>query len=258
MVRFCAHIGYQFTELPFFERFSAAAAAGFRAVEFPAPYAFSARELARALRDGGLSYVQFALPMGRASAGEKGIGCHPGRRDELDEGIALAIDYARSLDCRLVHAMAGILPDGHSREEGIRTYVDNLRRVADRLEPHGITVLLEPINSLDVPGYLVDRPSLALSILDTCARPNIRLLFDAYHSAVMAEDPVYFVRAHAARIGHVQVADYPGRHEPGTGSIDFSALFDALDTLGYTGWIGCEYKPAGRTTDGLGWRARWS
>jgi hydroxypyruvate isomerase len=258
MIRFCAHIGYQFTEVPFFERFAAAAAQGFRAIEFPAPYAFPAQEIARLLRDNGLSYAQFALPMGNASAGEKGIGCHPGRRAELDEGIAMAIEYARFLDCKLVHAMAGILPAGLSKEDGIRTHIESLRHVADRLAPHGITVLVEPINSVEVPGYLVDRPSVALSILNACGRTNVRLLFDAYHSAVMGEDPVSFVRAHVARIGHVQVADHPGRHEPGTGSIDFPALFDALNTLGYTGWVGCEYKPLSRTVDGLGWRKRWS
>ncbi len=256
MVKFCAHIGYQFTEVPFFDRFAAAAASGFRAIEFPAPYAYSAGETARVLRANGLTYVQFALPMG--GAGEKGILCHPGRRAELDEGIARAIDYAQALDCRLIHAMSGILPPAVSQDDAMRIYVENLRHVADRLAPHDLTVLVEPINGvIDMPDYLVDRPSLGLSVLEACARQNVKLLFDTYHSTVAGEDPVLFTRAHIARFGHVQIADHPGRHEPGTGLIDFPQFFGLLDSLGFAGWVGCEYKPAGRTQDGLDWRTPW-
>lgn len=257
MPRFCAHLGYQFTEVPFAARFNAAANAGFAAIEFPAPYATPAAELAMLTNARNLVWVQFALPMGDTAAGEKGICCHPGREQELAEGLARAIDYATALRCTRVHAMSGIVPAGVSRADAMTTYIRNLCYVADVAALHELEVLVESINSRDVPGYLVDRPSLGLDILERCARANVRLLLDTYHATTMGEDPVALVRAHADVIGHVQVADHPGRHEPGTGTIPFASFFDVLDEHGYEGWVGCEYVPARRTEDGLGWLDRY-
>lgn len=253
MPRFCAHLGYQFTEVPPMERFAAAAGAGFEAIEFPAPFPHPATELQAALQANGLRYIQFALPLGDAAAKEKGFVCHPGRERELDEGIARAVGYAKTLDCRLVHAMSGVVPPGVTRGEAMRTYLANLAHVADRMADHGIDVLVEAISAEAVPGYLVDRPSVALQILEECGRPNVYFLLDTYHAAATGEDPVAQVRDHLPRIAHVQIADYPGRHEPGTGRLDFRNFFRALDELDYQGWVGCEYVPAARTEAGLGW-----
>ena len=253
MPRFCAHLGYQFTEVPFAARFDAAANAGFTAIEFPAPYNVPAAELAERLRRRDLAWIQFALPMGNVAADEKGITCHPGRERDIEQNLARAISYATTLNCSRIHAMSGIVPANVSVAEALATYTDNLRYIADTASKFGLEVLVESINSRDVPGYLVDRPSLALDILEHCARPNLRILVDTYHAVTMGEDPVALIRTHAAAVGHVQVADHPGRHEPGTGTIPFANFFDTLDTHGYTGWVGCEYLPAGRTEDGLGW-----
>ena len=253
MPKFCAHLGYQFTEVHLADRFGAAADAGFTAIEHPAPYSVPAIELARHLKARGLAWIQFALPMGNSAAGEKGIVCHPGRESEIEQGLERAIDYAESLSCPRIHAMSGIVPKAVSREAAIATYTNNLRFIADRAAQRGLEVLVESINSIDVPGYLVDRPSLALKIIENCARPNVRLLLDTYHATTMDEDPVGIIRSNSAAIGHVQVADHPGRHEPGTGCVPFAEVFASLDGEGYAGWVGCEYIPAGRTEDGLGW-----
>ena len=257
MPRFCAHLGYQFTEVPLLERFEAAADAGFAAIELPGPYAHPAADLRARARARGLEYVQLALPLGNAAAGEKGIGCHPGREREQDDGLARALAYAVELGCRRIHPMCGIRPPDVSRDDALSIYVAAVRRAADAAAARGVDVLVEAINSRDVPGYLVDRPDVALEVIDRCARPNVRLLLDAYHATVVGEDPTAIVREHLPRIGHIQVADHPGRHEPGTGRIDFEAFFAALDSLGYAGWVGCEYVPSGRTEDGLGWLDRY-
>ncbi len=256
MPRYCAHLGYQFNEVPFPKRFGAAAAVGLRAVEFPAPYTHTTADLNSWLAEAGLAMVQFALPMGNVQRGDKGFVCHPGRGAELTEGIERSIEYAKALDCHRVHAMGGIVPTGVTREAAFETYVENLARVADALAPHGIEVLVEAINSVDVPGYLIDRPHVALDALARCGRANVRYLFDTYHAATMGEDPVAIARAHTAAIGHVQVADFPGRHEPLTGTIDFAGVFAALDEGDFAGWVGCEYVPAGDTAAGLAWRER--
>jgi hydroxypyruvate isomerase len=255
MPKFCAHLGYQFNEVPFLERFAAAARAGYRAVEFPSPYTHEAGRLADLLSEWDLALVQFAAPMG--GTGEKGIACHPGRRQELEDGVAKAIAYAEVLGCKMVHIMAGIAPAEVAADAAYATYIGNLRFAARELGKHSLTALVEPINSHDMPGYFIDRPSRAIRALDDCGEPNVRLLYDIYHAQVMEGGLSRFIEQHVARIGHVQVADAPDRHEPGTGEINFDFLFRLIDRVGYTGWIGCEYHPAGSTIAGLAWLQPW-
>ena len=255
--RLCAHLGYQFNEVALAGRFAAAAAAGFRGVEHPAPYELPAAAVRSALDAHGLRYVQLALPMGNRAAGDKGIACHPGREPEQQQGLRVAVEYATIVGAQWIHPMAGVVPAGVPRATALEHYVGNLRRASDAAAAAGLRVLVEFINPLDVPGYLIDSPQAALDAIARSGSDNIRVLVDSYHFAVVGIDAAAFVRAHAARVGHLQIADHPGRHEPGTGGIDFDALFATLDDVGYGGWVGCEYLPSGRTDAGLGWRDRF-
>lgn len=252
MPRFAANLSLLFTERPFLDRFAAAARAGFRAVEFQFPYDHDKDAAAEALRASGLVAVLHNLPPGDWSAGERGIACHPDRAGEFQDGIATAIDYARALGCRQLNCLVGLTPDAPA-EKVRRTLVDNLSFAATALKEQGIRLLIEPINGRDMPGFHLTRIAQASEILDAVGSDNLMIQFDAYHASAMGDDPIRTMEAHLPRISHVQIADHPGRREPGTGKIDFRRLFDRLDRLGYRGWIGCEYNPMGVTEDGLGW-----
>jgi hydroxypyruvate isomerase len=253
MPRFSANLTLLFTERPFLERFAAAAAAGFRAVEFQFPYTFPAGEIAQAARRAGVEVALFNLHAGNWEGGERGIACHPARVAEFRAAIPQAIAYARELACPRLNCLAGILPAGVSGQEAHATLVGNLRHAAAELAGAGLSLTLEPINSRDIPGFLVDRPSLGLRIMAEADCPNLQLQYDVYHAQVMEGNLAYTLEENLARIGHIQIADNPGRHEPGTGEINYPFLFRRLDTLGYGGWVGCEYFPATTTEAGLGW-----
>lgn len=251
MPRFAANLTMLFTEMPFLDRFAAAAKAGFGAVEFLFPYDFETQRVADALRSNGLQLVLHNLPAGDWAAGERGIACHPGRVAEFRSGVARAIDYATALGCPRLNCLAGIAPpDADAAHD---TLVGNLRFAAAELEAADIELLLEPVNTRDIPGFFVNRTAQGLAILDEVGSSNLKLQYDIYHAQVMEGDLTPTIEANLSRIGHLQVADNPGRHEPGTGEINFPYLFRRLDELGYAGWIGCEYKPAGTTAAGLDW-----
>jgi hydroxypyruvate isomerase len=257
MPKFAANLTMMFTEVPFPDRFAAAADAGFRAVEFQFPYDFEKEQLAGRLAATGLTLVLFNLPAGNWGSGERGIACHPARVAEFRAGVELAIDYAKALDCKRLNCLAGILPAGLSADAANATLIGNLRYAAASLEAAGIELLLEPVNSRDVPGFFVDRSRTALDIIAAVGSANLKLQYDIYHAQVMEGDLARSLETGLARIGHIQLADNPGRHEPGTGEINYPFLFNHIDELGYTDWIGCEYKPRTTTTAGLSWLQPW-
>jgi len=253
MPKFAANLTMLFTELPFMQRFEAAARAGFEAVEYLFPYPFAQEELTAALKANGLRQVLHNLPAGDWDAGERGIACHPDRVAEFREGVPRAIAYATALGCPQVNCLAGKLPAGVSEADARRTLVDNLRFAAEQLRGAGIRLLIEPINTFDIPGFLVNRTEQALGILDEVDSSNLLVQYDIYHAQRMEGELAGTLSKHLARIGHIQLADNPGRGEPGTGEINYAWLFRHIDAIGYDGWIGCEYKPRAATTDGLGW-----
>lgn len=253
MPKFAANLSMLFTEEDFLDRFKAAAEAGFKGVEYLFPYDYSAVELKARLDEHGLTQVLHNLPAGDWGAGERGIACHPDRVEEFRAGVEKAIDYATVLGCKQVNCLAGIQPQGVSLEQARRTLVENLRYAAEKLEAAGILLLAEPINTRDIPGFFLNRTEQALAIFDEVGSPNLKLQYDIYHMQIMEGDLAPTIEKHLARIAHVQLADNPGRHEPGTGEIHYPFLFAHLDRLGYDGWIGCEYKPATTTREGLGW-----
>lgn len=254
MPRFAANLSMLFTELPFMQRFAAARAAGFDAVEYLFPYAYAREDLAGQLQTHGLQQVLHNLPAGNWDAGERGIACHPDRVDEFRAGVAQAIGYATALRCPQVNCLAGKLPAGVAREQAHAVLVDNLRYAAAALHGAGIRLLLEPVNHFDIAGFFVTRTDQALALMDEVGSSNLYLQYDIYHAQRMEGELGATLAAHLPRIGHIQLADNPGRHEPGTGEIHWPWLFEHIDALGYSGHIGCEYKPRTTTTAGLGWR----
>ena len=255
MPRFAANLTMLFTELPFMQRFEAAAKAGFKAVEYLFPYAFDKKELTAALRANGLQQVLHNLPAGNWETGERGIACHPDRVGEFHEGVGMAIDYATALGCPKLNCLLGKLPDGVNAGEARKVAVENLRFAARELQTAGIMLLIEPINHFDIPGFFLTRTDQALAIIDDVGSTNLLLQYDIYHAQRMEGELAATMSKNMARIGHIQLADNPGRGEPGTGEINYPWLFKHIDAAGYTGWIGCEYKPRGTTADGLGWRS---
>jgi hydroxypyruvate isomerase len=254
MPRIAANLSTLFTHLPFVDRIAAAARAGFRAVECQFPYAEAPEVLAAQMRAQRLEWVLCNAPPGNAQAGERGIASFPDRGEEFIAGIRRACEYLQALDCRRLHVMAGVLPAGADRVRYLDQFVQSLRRAADLLAPLGATVLIEPLNTrVDVPGYLLDSTHLALECIRRCQRPNIRLQYDIYHMQIMEGDLARSIERLLPHIGHIQIADNPGRHEPGTGEIAFDYLLSRLDALGYDGWVGCEYLPVGDTLAGLSW-----
>jgi hydroxypyruvate isomerase len=255
MPKFAANLSMLFGETPFLDRFAAAKAAGFTGVEYLFPYDFDKAELRERLDEHGLTQVLHNLPAGNWAAGERGIAILPERVDEFREGVARAIDYAKAFDCRQLNCLVGIAPAGADALELKEVLVGNLRFAADMLARERIRLLIEPINTIDIPGFFLNRTAQALQILSDVGSSNLFVQYDIYHMQVMEGDIARSLEKHLARIAHVQLADNPGRNEPGTGEINYPFLFRHLDAIGYRGWIGCEYKPRTTTLDGLGWHA---
>lgn len=258
MIQLAANISTLFSELPFLDRIDAAAAAGFRAVECQFPYAVAPEEIAVRLHAHELRWVLFNAPPGDSARGERGIASLPGRERDFEQGLEVVQKYLRATDCRRVHVMAGLLPEGGDRNVHLRCFIRSLVRAADTLAPLGAEVMIEPINTrVDVPGYLLDGTALAIECIAAAGRPNIRLQYDVYHMQIMEGDLMRSIERLLPHIGHIQIADNPGRHEPGSGEINFPRLLAHVDALGYQGYIGCEYLPAAGTTQGLPWAAAW-
>lgn len=255
MPRFAANLTMLFNELPFLERFEAAREAGFKGVEYLFPYAWDKGALAERLERCGLVQVLHNLPAGDWDQGERGIACHPGREMEFQDGVGRAIEYAQALGCRQLNCLAGIAPAGVDPERVRRTLVDNLRFGAAALKKAGIRLLVEPVNTFDIPGFYLSRTAQAIALIDEVGSDNLFLQYDIYHAQRMEGELASTIERQLGRIRHIQVADNPGRHEPGSGEIDYRWLLANIERLGYDGWIGCEYKPAGATHAGLGWMA---
>lgn len=256
MPKFSANLSMLFTEHAFLDRFEPAAKAGFKAVEFLFPYAFSAADIKTRLDSHDLQLVLHNLPAGDWEAGERGIACHPDRVEEFRTGVAQAITYAKALGVGQLNCLAGKAPAGVTDSVLRKTFVDNLRYAASELKKADLKLLIEPINTFDIPGFYLNRTAQALDILDEVGASNAFVQYDIYHAQRMEGELAATIQKHLARIAHIQLADNPGRNEPGTGEINYAFLFAHLDRLGYGGWIGCEYKPAGTTEAGLGWRQR--
>ena len=264
MPRFAANLSLLYTELPFLERFAAAARDGFRAVEYLFPYAFAASDIAQRLQDHGLQQVLFNAPPGNWDAGERGLACLPGREAEFREGIAKAVEYAQALQCPRIHVMAGLVPQGANAATVRATYIANVRYAAEQAAPHGIQILLEPINGRDMPGFFLSRQDQAHALIAEIGATNVKVQMDLYHCQIVEGDLAMKVRQYlpTGNVGHFQIAGVPERHEPDVGEINYTYLFQLLDSLGYDGWIGCEYRPARgaaahATSDGLGWLKPW-
>jgi len=253
MLRFAANLSMLFTEAPFLDRFERAARVGFRAVECQFPYEAPAAEIRARLDDLGLTMVLHNLPAGDWAAGDRGLACLPYRVDECRAGVARAIAYAHALGVTRLNCLAGIAPPGTDAATVHRTLVDNLRFAARTLKAEGLRLLVEPINAFDIPGFAITRSDQAAALLDEVGEDNAFIQYDVYHAQRSEGELAATLARLLPRIAHVQVADNPGRHEPGSGEIRFEFLFAELERLGYDGWIGCEYRPAGRTEDGLGW-----
>ncbi|NRR28642.1 hydroxypyruvate isomerase [Oxalobacteraceae bacterium] len=255
MPTFAANLSMLFTEVPFLERFALARQAGFTAVEFLFPYDFPAADIRAQLDQHQLSLVLHNLPCGDWNAGERGMACDPRRAAEFQQGAQLALGYALALGVKQLHCMAGIVPADITPEQARAAYIEQLRCAADLFAPHGIKLLIEPINHFDMPGYFLKGSAQASAIIADCGRENLFLQYDIYHMQRMEGELSNTIRALLPLIAHIQIADTPGRHEPGTGEINYPFLFKLLDELGYAGAVGCEYRPRADTASGLGWLA---
>jgi len=255
MPRFAANLSMMFTEVPFLDRFARARAAGFAAVEFLFPYEFPAAEIARRLQDNGLAQVLFNAPPGDWAAGERGIAALPGRQEQFRAGIGQALEYCAALACPRLHVMAGLAPAGVPRDTLLSTYAANLAWAAGECAKAGVKPVIEPINHRDIPGFFLNTTGEAAAIIQAIGPERIGMQFDLYHCQVTEGDLVPRIERHLPLIAHMQVADTPGRHEPGTGEVNWPFVFDRIDALGFRGWIGCEYRPKGATEEGLGWFA---
>ncbi len=259
MPTFAANLSMLWNELPFLDRFTAAARAGFKSVEFLFPYDFQPDEIKQRLTEHQLQLVLHNMPAGDWAAGERGKACWPGHEDEFRANVARALQYATALGAPNLHCMAGIPPKGTGTAQAQATLVGNLRFAAEAAKQQGVRLLLEPINHFDIPGFFVNRPRQAIALMDEVGSDNLFLQYDIYHAQRMEGELTSTIKDLLPRIAHMQLADTPGRHEPGTGEINYRYLFDAIDDLGYTGQIGCEYKPRdpcpGGTDKGLSWVA---
>ncbi len=256
MPRFAANLTMLFTEHPFLDRFGLAARAGFEAVEFLFPYDYTAEEISQQLQAHQLKLVLHNLPAGNWDAGERGIACHPDRVDEFRAGVAQGIAYAQALGVGQLNCLAGKTPVGVSGALLREVFVANLRYAAGELKRAGLRLLIEPINTFDIPGFYLSGTAQAIALLDEVGADNAFVQYDIYHAQRMEGELAATLQKHLPRIGHVQLADNPGRNEPGSGEINYAFLFAHIDRIGYDGWIGCEYKPATSTEAGLGWRQR--
>ena len=257
MPRFAANLTMLFTEVPFLERFALAKIGGFKAVEFLFPYAFEVQDIQAALDRNALKLVLHNLPAGDWDAGERGIACLPERVAEFRSGVAKAIDYASALGVLQLNCLAGKAPAGADPKSLHDTFVNNLQYAASELKKAGLKLLIEPINTFDVPGFYLSKTEQGIAILDAVAADNAFLQYDIYHAQRMEGELGNTIQKYLSRIGHIQLADNPGRNEPGTGEIHYAYLFDLIDRLGYSGYIGCEYKPLKTTEAGLGWMGHY-
>ena len=255
MPKLAANLTMLFNEVDFLQRFDEAAKAGFKAVEFLFPYDYTVEQIKDKLTSNNLQLVLHNLPAGNWAGGERGIACHPDRVAEFKEGVDKAITYGKALGVKQINCLAGIKPQGVSDEEARATLVSNLKYAADKLKAEGIQLLIEPINTFDIPGFFLSRTKQALDIIKDTGSDNIFVQYDIYHMQRMEGELTATIKANQSMIKHIQLADNPGRFEPGTGEINYQYLFRMLDEIGYDGWIGCEYKPKAGTTAGLGWRA---
>jgi hydroxypyruvate isomerase len=256
--KFAANLSMLFTEAPLLERFERAARAGFTAVEIQFPYDTPAEQLQQALFRNRLALVLHNLPAGDWAAGERGIACHPDRVDEFRQGLDTALAYAAALGAPQLNCLAGIRPANVPVDTARRVLVNNLRYAALRLEAHGLKLLIEPINTFDIPGFFLNGTRQALALIEEVGADNLFLQYDVYHMQRMEGDLANTLAANLEKIAHIQIADNPGRHEPGSGEINFGFLFAHLDRIGYKGWVGCEYSPATTTEAGIGWLPRQS
>jgi hydroxypyruvate isomerase len=255
--KFAANLSFIFQEVGFLDRFAAAAACGFKAVEYLSPYEHPPEVIAGQLKSHGLVQALFNMPPGNWAGGERGTAALAGREQEFRAGVETALAYAKATNCRLLHAMAGVLPAGSDLTAAERVYIANLQHAAERLSREGITVIIEPINNRDIPGYFLNTTTQAISVIGRVGHPNLKLQLDLYHVQIMEGDLAHRIRTLAGHYPHVQIAGNPGRHEPDVGEINYPFLFDLFDEIGYAGWIGCEYRPKGETRAGLGWAKRY-
>jgi hydroxypyruvate isomerase len=257
MPKFCANLTMLYNEVDFLDRFAAAAGSGFKGVEYLFPYQYPAAQLRERLDRHRLAQVLHNLPAGDWAKGERGIACHPDRVGEFQDGVGKAVEYATALGCKQVNCLAGIAPQDVAEGKLRATLVANLRFAASQLERAGIRLLIEAINTRDIPGFHLTRTRQALDLIREVGSPNLWVQYDIYHMQVMEGDLARAMQENLDRIAHLQIADNPGRNEPGTGEINYPFLFDWIDRIGYTGWIGCEYKPKAGTVEGLGWIKRY-
>jgi hydroxypyruvate isomerase len=253
MPKFSANLSMLFTEVGFADRFERAAKAGFKAVECQFPYELPKEDIAAKLDKYGQEMVLFNIPAGNWAAGERGIACLPGRESEFLEGVGKAIEYGKALKCPRINCLVGLTPKDAPADKVRQTLVSNLKFAADAMQKEGISLLVESLNSYDVAGFYLTNSAAVLQLIDEVNHPNLLYQYDIYHMQVMEGNLAKTIQQNVGRIGHIQLADNPGRHEPGTGEINFTNLFKFIDESGYAGWVGLEYKPASVTEDGLGW-----
>ena len=257
MPRLAANLSMMFNEVPFLDRFDAAARAGFQAVEYLFPYDFPATEIRRRLDGAGLKQVLFNMPPGDWAGGERGLASLPGRQAEFRDSVGKALDYAAALDCKLMHCMAGMPPGGTPFATAAAIYAANLAVAAERAKAAGVKIVIEPINHRDMPGFHLNTMAQGAAVVEAIGRDRMGLQFDIYHCQVTEGDITKRMEALMPIIAHMQIADVPARNEPGTGEIGWNFVFRRIDELGYQGWIGCEYRPAGETVAGLEWRKKY-
>ncbi|TWI56654.1 hydroxypyruvate isomerase [Pseudomonas duriflava] len=257
MPRFAANLSLMYTEHDFLDRFAAAAADGFMAVEYLFPYDYSPGKLKAQLDQHGLTQILFNAPPGDWATGERGLASLPGREQEFRDSIARALDYASVLGNTCIHVMAGLLPAEADQARHWGLYLDNLAYAAEKAATAGCTILIEPINTRDMPGFLLNRQDEAQAARAHVGADNLRVQFDCYHCQIVEGDLSMTLQRDMPGIGHIQIAGVPDRHEPDRGEINYPYLFELIDTLGYTGWIGCEYRPRGNTSHGLRWLRDW-
>jgi hydroxypyruvate isomerase len=251
--KFSANLSFLYQDLPFLDRFAAAAKDGFGGLEYLGPYAEPKEKVVHALKAGGLVQALFNVPSGDWAGGERGIACLPDRIQEFRDGVALALDYAKALGCQQVNVISGLVARGADVEALEKVLVDNLKYAAPRCSDAGVKLLIEPINLRDIPGFFLSTTDHAERILDRVGSDNLYIQYDFYHMQVMQGDLISTFTRLKDRIAHVQIADNPGRNEPGTGEIHYDFILRELDRLGYDGWVGCEYRPKAGTSEGLGW-----
>ncbi|MCA3338562.1 MAG: 2-oxo-tetronate isomerase [Alphaproteobacteria bacterium] len=255
MPRFAANLSMMFNEVPFLDRFALAAKAGFKGVEFLFPYEHPAAEIAARLKDNGLQQVLFNAPAGDFAKGERGMAAIPGKQADFRESIKLALEYATALACPRLHIMAGLKPEGVAHDTLTAVYGANLAYAAEECAKVGVKPIIEPINHRDIPGFFLNTTDQAAAIIAAIGPEKLGMQFDLYHCQITEGDVVKRVKKHLPLIAHMQVADTPGRNEPGTGEVNWPFVFKTIDALGFRGWIGCEYRPAGETLAGLSWFA---